>query len=92
MRSALAQVSPNRQNSGIDSFDSLVNERQAAKILSVSPRALQKWRSIGCGPPFVRISARCIRYRRQDLSRWTADRLRISTSDVRSDPPTKSRR
>ncbi len=84
MRSALAQVPPNRQNNELDGVESLVNERQAAKILAVSPRALQKWRSNGRGPLFVRISARCIRYRPRDLATWATDRIRRSTSDIRS--------
>ena len=92
MCSALTQVPPPRQDGEIDGLEKLVNERQAAKFLSVSPRALQKWRSSGRGPLFVRISARCIRYRLRDLAKWTADRLRNSTSDVRSNSTTSPRR
>ncbi len=84
MRSAIAQVQASRRDNEIDGFESLLNERQAAKLLSVSPRALQKWRSNGRGPLFVRISARCIRYRPRDLATWATDRIRRSTSDIRS--------
>ena len=91
MCSALAQISRTPQDDEFDGLDKLVNERQAAKILSVSPRALQKWRSNGRGPVFVRISARCIRYRLRDLAKWTADRLRYSTSDIRSQSPSNLR-
>ena len=91
MCSALARMPRTRQDGEIDGLEKLVNERQAAKILSVSPRALQKWRSNGRGPPFIRISARCIRYRLRDLAKWTADRLRNSTSDIRSQSPTNLR-
>ena len=83
MSSAITQMPRTSQDGEFDGLEKLVNERQAAKILSVSPRALQKWRSNGRGPLFVRISARCIRYRLPDLAKWTADRLRRSTSDVR---------
>ena len=68
-------------NSPFNSAFALITERQAASLLSVSPRALQKWRANGRGPPFVRISNRCIRYRKSDLFDWAADRLRKSTSD-----------
>ncbi len=84
MRSLIAQVQASRQDSEIDGFESLLNERQAAKLLSVSPRALQKWRSNGRGLLFVRISARYIRYRPRDLATWATDRIRRSTSDIRS--------
>lgn len=59
----------------------LITERQAAGLLGVSPRALQKWRSDGRGPPLVGISSRCIRYRKHDLFDWATNRLRKSTSD-----------
>lgn len=59
----------------------LLNQRDAASYLSVEPRTLEAWRCRGGGPPFVRISARAIRYRREDLSRWIEERVRRSTSD-----------
>ena len=62
-------------------LDTLLNENRAAAFLGVSARALQKWRVLGSGPQFVRISARCIRYRPSDLALWAEDRLRQSTSD-----------
>ena len=59
----------------------LLNEVQAADYLAVSPRTLRNWRTRGGGPKYVRISARCIRYRMSDLSEWTENRTRRSTSD-----------
>ena len=66
-----------------NSFDlnALLDETQAAVLLGVSPRALQAWRQRGGGPRFVRISSRCIRYRRRDLLMWSEERLARSTSD-----------
>ena len=58
----------------------LLTEQQAAACLSINPRTLQKWRVIGGGPLFVRISRRCIRYRREDLEQWTNSRVKSSTS------------
>ena len=60
----------------------LISEKQAAKYLSLSPRTLRNWRVRGGGPPFVRISARCIRYRPEDLEAWADGKLRKSTSDM----------
>ena len=59
----------------------LLTETDAAKHLGFSPRTLQSWRLRGCGPRFVRVSARCIRYRRSELDSWVTSSLRSSTSD-----------
>jgi hypothetical protein len=59
----------------------LVSEVEAAEMIGLTPRFLQVRRSTGDGPPFVRISSRCIRYRPEDLEAWAEERLRTSTSD-----------
>ena len=61
--------------------DALSTEREAADFLGVSTRALQKWRATGSGPQFVRISSRCVRYRRRDLIAWAENRLKSSTAE-----------
>ena len=60
--------------------DSLLNEEGAARLLGVSIRFLQKHRSTGDGPPFVKLSSRCIRYRRRDLRDWSESRIKTSTA------------
>ncbi|MHB8766395.1 MAG: helix-turn-helix transcriptional regulator [Deferrisomatales bacterium] len=60
---------------------SLLNEKQAAVVLGVTPRCLQNWRMIGYGPKHVRLSAACCRYRPEDLDAWIESRLRSSTSE-----------
>ena len=65
-----------------DTNDALLTEREAADFLGVTARCLQAWRYRGGGPKFVRISSRCIRYRKSDLVEWVEERLRSSTSDV----------
>jgi Helix-turn-helix domain len=62
--------------------DQHLDESQAAALLGVTVRSLQKWRLTGDGPPFVRMSSRCVRYRVGDLQRWSASLRRISTSDL----------
>lgn len=62
--------------------DALLDEVQAGAFLGLTPRALQAMRQRGGGPLFVRISSRCIRYRRRDLIAWTESRLARSTSDT----------
>ena len=59
----------------------LLTEEQAAAALGFTARFLQNRRHRGDGPAFVRVSARAIRYRPEDLESWAVDRLRTSTSD-----------
>lgn len=62
--------------------DVLLTEQQAATLMNVNPRTLQKWRVKGGGPLFVRISRRCIRYRPKDITDWTQNRVKSSTSEI----------
>ncbi len=59
----------------------LIDDTEAAAFLGLTIRCLQGWRYKGCGPKFVRVSARCIRYRRAELRQFADARLRTSTSD-----------
>lgn len=49
--------------------------RQAAALLSLSPRTLDRYRVAGKGPPFHRFGSR-IAYARADLEEWAAQRRR----------------
>jgi hypothetical protein len=61
-------------------LDELITQEAAAEFLSTSPRFLEKRRSNGDGPQFIRISHRCIRYRRKDLIEWANSLAKTSTS------------
>lgn len=61
----------------------LMNQDQAAALLGVSPRTLEQWRLKGGGPAFVRMSHRCVRYRRETLDAWLVAREVTSTSAPR---------
>lgn len=60
--------------------DALIDESAAARFLDVSIRFMQKHRVSGDGPPYIKISARCVRYRRGDLKAWAEQRIRTSTT------------
>lgn len=62
--------------------DKALTDKEAARITGLSYRTLQKLRTKGGGPLFVRYSNRAIRYRRADLERWMEERVRCSTSDL----------
>ncbi len=60
----------------------LLTEEEAAELIGYTPRFLQARRLRGDGPRYVKVSARSIRYRPQDLEAWAAERLRSSTRDT----------
>lgn len=53
----------------------VVTEQDAAKMLSVSTRHLQRLRGEGEAPPTVRLGPRRIGYRVADLEAWLSGRL-----------------
>ncbi len=59
----------------------LIPETDAADFLDLTTRSMQAMRQRGDGPPFFRLSARCVKYTRYRLKRWYDARLRSSTSD-----------
>ena len=67
---------------GFDFGRVLLNTRQAAALLGLSPRSLEDWRLRGYGPRFVRMSPRAVRYRPRELARWVAEREVGSTSEA----------
>ncbi len=64
-----------------DYWNALINEKEAAAFLKLTDRTMQGFRHRGGGPQYVRISSRCLRYRRADLRDWADARIRTSTSD-----------
>jgi hypothetical protein len=52
----------------------------AARWLGLSESTLEKWRLVGCGPPFRKFG-RSVAYARADLEAWASINLRTSTSD-----------
>ena len=62
-------------------FNPLLTEKDVGHLLNLTPSCLQAWRLKGDGPPFIRISGRCIRYRHTDVEAWIEDNLCSSTSD-----------
>ena len=64
-----------------DYWHALINEKEGGAFLDLTDRAMQGYRQRGDGPRFIRLSSRCIRYRRIDLKAWAETRIRTSTSD-----------
>jgi len=62
----------------------LLTQVEAAKILRLSERTLERLRVSGAGPSFVK-AGRPVRYREIDIERWIADRVVSSTSAINGD-------
>jgi hypothetical protein len=65
----------------------LLTPAQAAAILSVQAKVLERWRGTGGGPAFVRLSSKTIRYRRDDIDDFVAGRIRASTAAAATGRP-----
>lgn len=59
----------------------LLNQSEAARLLRLSVRTMERMRLQGNGPAFVKAN-RSVRYRAQDLEKWITARVIGSTSEV----------
>lgn len=59
----------------------LLNTSEAAQYLGVSKAFLERDRWAGARIPFVKIGARAVRYRADDLNTYITSQLRQSTSE-----------
>jgi hypothetical protein len=60
-----------------------LTQHEAAALLRLSVRTLERHRVTGHGPAFVRLGRRVV-YRRTDLEGWTAENTFRSTSEARA--------
>ena len=58
----------------------LLNTIEAAEALRLAAGTLEKLRTYGGGPRYVKLG-RAVRYRREDLDAWLSDRLIANTSE-----------
>jgi DNA-binding transcriptional MerR regulator len=65
------------------------DEAATAQKLHVSRRTLQRWRTIGGGPPFVRVGARRIIYSDEGIEAYAAQRTHMSRAAELAQQPAK---
>jgi predicted DNA-binding transcriptional regulator AlpA len=63
-------------------MDRVLNQKEAATLLGVSARTLERLRLTGTGPRFAKVGGRLIRYRPSDLADYIECNLHISTSET----------
>jgi predicted DNA-binding transcriptional regulator AlpA len=60
----------------------LLTQREAAELLRVTERSLERYRLSGTGPKFIRLGkTRAVRYRPADVEAWLASKVVASTSE-----------
>ena len=59
----------------------LLDQREAARLLRLSERTLERLRLQGGGPLYVK-AGRAVRYREADLEAWIAARVVSNTSQI----------
>jgi hypothetical protein len=57
-----------------DKSNVLLDSEATAQMINVDIRTIERWRQRRCGPPFLRLSHHCVRYRLSDLEEWCANR------------------
>lgn len=60
----------------------ILTVEEAAEYVRLKKNTLDIYRTKGNGPPFIRISAGAVRYRRSDLKKWLESRIVTSTSQA----------
>jgi len=61
-------------------METLLTTEQAAWLLRISRKTLERMRVEGRGPRFVKLG-RCVRYRQRDLLTWITTNTHQSTSE-----------
>ena len=57
----------------------VLNEKEAANYLRISPKTLQKWRSVGGGPEYRLVGGKRVVYKIEDLRSFLELRIRHNT-------------
>ena len=83
-----------RANELIQKFEGMSRDwwatRDLANDLNTSISFVEKGRSQGYGPKFVRLGPRCIRYYKDEVIAWLIERTHQNTAEY--EKPTKKRR
>ncbi len=52
--------------------DELLTQRELCDLLKISKKTAESWRFYGRGPGYIKLSKRCIRYRKSDVFEYMA--------------------
>jgi predicted DNA-binding transcriptional regulator AlpA len=57
-----------------DALETLLNERDVARVTGLSLSTVRRWRFLGQGPSYIKVSGSAVRYRAQDLQKYIDSR------------------
>ena len=68
---------PRKENDSARSIaePKLLTPKDVSEITGLSIETLAQWRSQRRGPPYVKFSRNCVRYRQSDLDGWVLERI-----------------
>jgi predicted DNA-binding transcriptional regulator AlpA len=81
----IADAIANTASVGMADPDELLDTTKVAALLGCSVQWLHIGRCKNYGPPFIKVSPRCVRYRRSALVTWLHEREYRSTAEVAPD-------
>lgn len=55
-------------------MEEYLDTAELAELLGLAEITVKQWRQHKKGPPFVRVSHRCVRYKRSDVDRWMCEK------------------
>ncbi len=58
----------------------LLTTKQLADRWDLQETTLERWRRLGIGPRYIRLSHRCVRYEEEAAEEYEAERTFVSTS------------
>ena len=61
-------------------LEQLYNEKETAKLLSMSVKTLQRYRYTGGGPIYVKLG-KSVRYKESDIEKYVSERTRYITTE-----------
>ena len=67
----------------VTAIEALLTPNQAAATLGLAAATLQRHRTDGTGPKFIKLGKRRVAYRVVDLQAWVDGRVAGSTADAR---------
>jgi predicted DNA-binding transcriptional regulator AlpA len=50
--------------------DPLVSTQEFARLTSIKPRTIERWRLLGQGPAHIRVGGKLVRYRVSAIEAW----------------------
>ncbi len=59
-----------------------LDTREAAKLVRLSPRTLERLRTTGAGPAFSKAGSKIVIYSRLDIETWLSQRRVTSTAEA----------